>query len=319
MASTINAITTGAGGIVTTGDSSGIIALQSNGTTIATFATTGVSGVSNLVSWSSTVQTSGFTAAAGNGYFCNTTSAGFTVTLPASPNVNDQIGIIDFAGTFATNNLTISSNGNKINGSTASATLSTSREGLVLVYSGSTQGWLTVASTTVSGSATPQTYTGTYLVVAGGGGGGTNVGGGGGAGGYLTGTVTLNAGTVYTASIGGGGAAAGSGTASSFTGSPISPVSATGGGAGGNYPAASPGQPGGSGGGGAGNSTAYPGGSGTPGQGNAGGAGTNNPLGSNFGGGGGGASAAGSQNSPNPTGAASPGGAGTAKIGRAHV
>ena len=121
MASTINAITTGVGGIVTTGDLSGVIALQSNGTTIATFATTGLTGVSNLVSWSSSVQTSGFTATAGTGYFCNTTSAGFTVTLPASPNVNDQIGIIDFAGTFATNNLTISPNGNKFNGTTISA------------------------------------------------------------------------------------------------------------------------------------------------------------------------------------------------------
>ena len=100
MASTINAITTGVGGIVTTGDLSGVIALQSNGTTIATFATTGLTGVSNLVSWSSSVQTSGFTATACTGYFCNTTSAGFTVTLPASPNVNDQIGIIDFAGTL---------------------------------------------------------------------------------------------------------------------------------------------------------------------------------------------------------------------------
>ena len=41
MASTINAITTGAGGIVTTGDSSGIIQLQSNGSTMATISTSG--------------------------------------------------------------------------------------------------------------------------------------------------------------------------------------------------------------------------------------------------------------------------------------
>ena len=42
MASTINAITTGAGGIVTTGDSSGIIGLQSNGTTISTISLNGI-------------------------------------------------------------------------------------------------------------------------------------------------------------------------------------------------------------------------------------------------------------------------------------
>jgi hypothetical protein len=34
------------------------------------------------VTWDTTVKTSGFTAVSGNGYFCNTTSAAFTVTLP---------------------------------------------------------------------------------------------------------------------------------------------------------------------------------------------------------------------------------------------
>jgi len=48
------------------------------------------------------VQTTGFTAVAGNSYPCNTTSAAFTVTLPASPTAGNQIGIIDYAGTFAT-------------------------------------------------------------------------------------------------------------------------------------------------------------------------------------------------------------------------
>jgi hypothetical protein len=42
MASTINAITTGAGGIVTTGDSTGVIGLQSNGTTAVTVNAYGI-------------------------------------------------------------------------------------------------------------------------------------------------------------------------------------------------------------------------------------------------------------------------------------
>jgi hypothetical protein len=42
------------------------------------------SGISGLITWQS-VQTSGFTAVAGRGYPCNTTSAAFTVTLPAPP------------------------------------------------------------------------------------------------------------------------------------------------------------------------------------------------------------------------------------------
>jgi hypothetical protein len=59
------------------------------------------------------VQTTGFTAVKGNLYPCNTTSSAFTVTLPASPSVGDQIGILDYAGTFAANYLTLNPNGNK--------------------------------------------------------------------------------------------------------------------------------------------------------------------------------------------------------------
>ena len=41
--------------------------------------------------------------------FVNTTSAAFTVTLPASPSAGDVIGLKDYADTFDTNNLTIQS------------------------------------------------------------------------------------------------------------------------------------------------------------------------------------------------------------------
>jgi len=82
------------------------------------------SGVSGLISWQS-VQTSGFTAVAGRGYPCNTTSAAFTVTLPASPSTGDTIILLDYAGTFATNNITLSRNGNKIEGGTLNKVLTT--------------------------------------------------------------------------------------------------------------------------------------------------------------------------------------------------
>ena len=88
------------------------------------------------------VKTSGFTAAAGEGYFCNTTSAAFTATLPASPTLGDEVTFIDYAGTFDTNNLTVGRNSQPIMGSAADLTVSIERAGLTLVYVDSTQGWL---------------------------------------------------------------------------------------------------------------------------------------------------------------------------------
>ena len=88
------------------------------------------------------VKTSGFTAVAGEGYFCNTTSAAFTATLPSSGTIGDEITFIDYAGTFDTNNLTIGRNSHNIQGSAADLTVSTERAGFTLVYVDSTQGWL---------------------------------------------------------------------------------------------------------------------------------------------------------------------------------
>ena len=88
------------------------------------------------------VKTSGFTAVAGEGYFCNTTSAAFTATLPSSGTIGDEITFIDYAGTFDTNNLTIGRNSHNIQGSAADLTVSTERAGFTLVYVDSAQGWL---------------------------------------------------------------------------------------------------------------------------------------------------------------------------------
>jgi len=88
------------------------------------------------------VKTSGFTAVGGQGYFCNTTSAAFTVALPAG-SIGDEVTLVDYAGTFDTNNLTVSPNGSeKIMGTAASLTVSIERAGLTLVYTDGTQGWL---------------------------------------------------------------------------------------------------------------------------------------------------------------------------------
>jgi hypothetical protein len=82
------------------------------------------------------------TAVAGEGYFINTTSGVITVTLPASASIGDQIAIKDYAGTFATNNLTIARNGHNIQGVANNSLISTNRASLVLVYVDATKGWL---------------------------------------------------------------------------------------------------------------------------------------------------------------------------------
>ena len=79
---------------------------------------------------------------AGYGYFVNTSSSAITMTLPSSPTLGDEVSIIDYAGTFDTNNLTVGRNSQPIMGTAADLTVSTERAGFTLVYVDSTQGWL---------------------------------------------------------------------------------------------------------------------------------------------------------------------------------
>ena len=275
------------------------------------------SGLSGLISWQS-VQTTGFTASAGRGYPCNTTSSAFTVTLPASPNVGDTIILLDYAGTFDTNNLTVNPNGLKIEGGTGNQLLTGDREGITLVYIDSTQGWL--ASSGIqegTDGLAPVPYSIDFLVVAGGGGSATY--GAGGAGGYRTSTQTVTGGTVITVTVGDGGTAGtgdpsitkgSNGSDSSISGSGLTTITSAGGGAGGSQGPVGTGSAGGSGGSGSG---AAGGGNGntpstSPSQGNAGSAGAGAVPTYSAGGGGGGAGAGGGAAS----GKAGDGGAGTA-------
>ena len=110
--------------------------LQTDGSGNLSFAT-----VSGGAAWQA-VKTSGFTAVVKQGYFCDTTSAAFTATLPASATQGDFISFIDYAGTFDTNNLTIARNGKNIQGVAEDLTVSVERAGLTLVFVDDTQGWL---------------------------------------------------------------------------------------------------------------------------------------------------------------------------------
>ena len=88
------------------------------------------------------VKTSGFTAVAGEGYFCNTTGGAFQLLLPASPTIGDEVSFVDYAGTFDSNALTIGRNSQPIQGAASDLTVSIERAANTLVYVDGTQGWL---------------------------------------------------------------------------------------------------------------------------------------------------------------------------------
>ena len=97
--------------------------------------------VSGGTAWQA-IATTNATMTAGYGYFVNTSSSAITMTLPSSPSLGDEVSIIDYAGTFDTNNLTVGRNSQPIMGSAADLTVSTERAAFTLVYVDSTQGWL---------------------------------------------------------------------------------------------------------------------------------------------------------------------------------
>jgi len=89
-----------------------------------------------------TVKTSAYTAVAGDRLLADTaTTAAFTITLPSSPAVGDEIHILDSAANFDSANLTVGRNGKKIQGLTADLTLTTENTGIGLVFMSDTYGW----------------------------------------------------------------------------------------------------------------------------------------------------------------------------------
>ena len=120
----------------------GGITMGTVGQVLTTDGTTASFGdLSGGASWQA-VKTTGFTAVAGEGYFINTTSGAITMTLPTSPSLGDFVSVIDYAGTFDTNNLTVGRNSQPIQGVAADLTVATERAGFTLVYTDGTQGWL---------------------------------------------------------------------------------------------------------------------------------------------------------------------------------
>ena len=186
-------------------------------------------GRTGTVDWQTgSIKTALFTAANGEGYFCNTSGGAFTVNLPAGV-AGNIVSFSDYTRSFATYNLTIAPDGSeKIGGIADDATLDVDGQSATFVYVDGTEGWVNIQETQTSVTGTPpfiqatggtittcgnfkiHKFTGPgcfsvsnlsptpasnaldYVVVSGGGAGGPCVGAGGGAGGtrFSDGTAT---------------------------------------------------------------------------------------------------------------------------------
>ena len=219
-------------------ESSNTITIGASGDTVSLASGASQSGFgrSGSVDWQTSIKTATFTAASGEGYFCNTSGGAFTVNLPSSPSVGDIVAIKDYGGSFGSNNLTIGRGGSNLNGFASDSVRDTANESLTMVYADATKGWLAVeegtgflgeqfveatgGTITTSGNCRIHTFTGpgtfqvcavaacaannvvSYMVVGGGGSGSNGQGdrytsGGGGAGGVRE---TKSPVTPYTAS-----------------------------------------------------------------------------------------------------------------------
>ena len=219
-------------------EDSNTITLGASGDTIALASGASQTGFgrTGTVDWQTgSIKTATFTAANGEGYFCNTSGGAFTVNLPAG-SAGAIVSVSDYTRTFNTNNLTISPNGSeKIGGVAGNLVLTVNGQALTLVYVDATEGWINIQNaedtetaltpsfiaatggtvTTVCTNFKVHTFTGpgtfcvsslgntpggganvAYMVIAGAGGGGS-AGGGGGAGGFREGKCSVHS---YTAS-----------------------------------------------------------------------------------------------------------------------
>ena len=95
-------------------------------------------------SWDSTwvVKTEAYTAAAKDRILADTSASTFTITLPVSPTIGDDIYIVDMGGTFGTCPLKINAGTSKLMGLDENLILDVDNQGAILVYSGLTRGWV---------------------------------------------------------------------------------------------------------------------------------------------------------------------------------
>jgi hypothetical protein len=85
-----------------------------------------------------------YTAEVNDRMLINSSSAGFTVTLPANASLleGDQIQLIDVGNSLQTDNVTVARNGSLILGQAEDLTLDINGAIVTMLYTGSTYGWV---------------------------------------------------------------------------------------------------------------------------------------------------------------------------------
>ena len=120
------------------------------------------SGGGGGITW--VTKTAAYTAASGEGILADTTTASFTLTLPATPSAGDTVSIADMASSWATNNLTVARNGSTIEGATEDLVMDIGDVKVELIYNGAT--WEIYVSASLDGAAPPPVTTGKAIAMA---------------------------------------------------------------------------------------------------------------------------------------------------------
>src|SRR6056300_1078333 len=85
------------------------------------------------------------TLSSGYRYIVDRSSGNTVLTLPASPQIGDEIRVIDYTGSAnSTNVIVLERNSQKIENELANTVIDIARAGFGIIYTGSAQGWVLI-------------------------------------------------------------------------------------------------------------------------------------------------------------------------------
>ena len=90
------------------------------------------------------IKAESYTANISDTVFVNTASGAYTITLPTSVTLGDNLKIIDLANNAETNNITVDPNGLNIDGASGNFIIDINNAGVEFIYTNNTYGWRTI-------------------------------------------------------------------------------------------------------------------------------------------------------------------------------